>query len=54
MSYGIKLKKYDRIVRGFSGTKADAERMKAKFEKYGIKAQVVSLKGSTSKLDKVA
>jgi hypothetical protein len=54
MSYGIKLKKYDRIVRGFHGTKSEAEAMKKKYEERGIKAQIVSFKGSSSKLDKVA
>jgi hypothetical protein len=54
MPYGIKLKKYGKMVRGFNGSKADAERLKADFEKQGIKAQIISLKGAKGKVDKVA
>lgn len=53
MVYGIKLKKFDRVVRGFRGSKKDAERMKEEYEKKGIKAQIIMLKGKKARLEKV-
>lgn len=49
MAYGIKLKKYDKVVRGFKGSKAEAEAMKEEFERRGIKAHIISLKGDRLK-----
>lgn len=44
MAYGVKLKKYDRIVRGFSGSKEEAERKAKKLEEQGIHAKAIKLK----------
>ena len=53
MKYGIRLKKYGRMMKGYHTDKAKAEAFAKKLESQGHKTEIVALGTSKSKLNKV-